>query len=50
MTSAQLSSPTIFIGLGNPGEKYNRSRHNVGYHFLDLLAEKYKASAFKPES
>jgi len=50
MTSAQLSSPTIFIGLGNPGDKYNRSRHNVGYHFLDLLAEKYKASAFKPES
>ncbi len=50
MTSAQLSSPTIFIGLGNPGEKYNRSRHNVGYHFLDLLAEKYKVSAFKPES
>ena len=50
MTSAQLSSPTIFIGLGNPGEKYNGSRHNVGHHFLDLLAEKYKASAFKSES
>ncbi|SVD90646.1 uncharacterized protein METZ01_LOCUS443500, partial [marine metagenome] len=27
MTSAaQLSPPTIFIGLGNPGEKYNGSR------------------------
>ncbi len=50
MTSAQLSPPTIFIGLGNPGEKYNGSRHNVGHHFLDLLAEKYKASAFKSES
>ena len=50
MTSAQLSPPTIFIGLGNPGEKYNGSRHNVGHHFLDLLTEKYKAPAFKSES
>jgi len=50
MTLAQLSSPTIFIGLGNPGDKYNGSRHNVGHHFLDLLADKYKSSAFKPES
>ena len=50
MTSAQLSPPTIFIGLGNPGEKYNGSRHNVGYHFLRLLTEKYTASAFKTES
>ena len=50
MTSAQLSPPSIFIGLGNPGEKYNGSRHNVGYHFLDLLAEKYKAPVFKSES
>ncbi len=50
MTSTQLSPPTIFIGLGNPGEKYHGSRHNVGHHFLDLLAEKYKASAFKSES
>jgi len=50
MTLAQLSSPTIFIGLGNPGDKYNGSRHNVGHHFLNLLTDKYKASAFKPES
>ena len=50
MTLAKLSSPTIFIGLGNPGDKYNGSRHNVGHHFLNLLADKYKASAFKPES
>tara|TARA_Y100000588_G_scaffold394271_1_gene513858 strand:- start:2405 stop:2992 length:588 start_codon:yes stop_codon:yes gene_type:complete len=50
MTSAQLTFPKIFIGLGNPGEKYKGSRHNVGYHFLDLLAEEYMASAFKSES
>ena len=50
MTSDQLSPPMIFIGLGNPGEKYNGSRHNVGHHFLDLLVKKYSASAFKSES
>jgi len=29
----------IIIGLGNPGEKYKDTRHNVGYIALDSLAE-----------
>jgi len=27
----------IVVGLGNPGEKYENNRHNVGYHFVDYL-------------
>lgn len=27
----------LIIGLGNPGEKYKKSRHNVGFIFLDLI-------------
>jgi len=50
MTSAKLSPPTIFVGLGNPGEKYLKTRHNIGYWFLDLFADRHNASIFKSES
>jgi PTH1 family peptidyl-tRNA hydrolase len=29
------------MGLGNPGPKYQDSRHNVGYRCLELLARRY---------
>ncbi len=28
------------IGIGNPGDKYQLTRHNIGYIFLDYLADK----------
>ena len=32
----------VIVGLGNPGEKYRHTRHNLGFSFLDCLAENFK--------
>ncbi len=34
----------LIIGLGNPGEKYARTRHNIGWMVADALREQYAPS------
>ena len=31
----------VIVGLGNPGKKYENTRHNAGFMSIDALAEKY---------
>lgn len=31
----------LIVGLGNPGKKYEKTRHNIGFMVVDALANKY---------
>ena len=37
----------IIVGLGNPGDKYEKTRHNVGFNVIDLLAKEYSIDVSK---
>ena len=39
-----LESIKAIIGLGNPGKKYSKNRHNIGFRVVDALVEKYHGS------
>ena len=34
----------FLIGLGNPGKKYSKNRHNIGFILLENLSKKYNSN------
>lgn len=47
-TSSGLTAPRLIVGLGNPGETYRDTRHNIGFMVLDEIARRL-ATAFREE-
>lgn len=37
----------LIVGLGNPGREYNMTRHNIGFHTIDYIAEKLNVKVNK---
>src|SRR5579863_7088883 len=45
-----MSQPIqLIVGLGNPGEKYEKTRHNAGAWFVEELAQS-ASCALRPET
>lgn len=39
----------LIVGLGNPGEEYENTRHNAGFKVVDLLGDRHNARHWKSE-
>jgi len=37
----------LIVGLGNPGEKYEQTRHNLGFMVVEALARQFSISNFQ---
>tara|TARA_B100001123_G_scaffold190173_1_gene216990 strand:+ start:120 stop:698 length:579 start_codon:yes stop_codon:yes gene_type:complete len=43
------SNNLLIVGLGNPGKKYDKTRHNCGAEFVQLISDRLKVSLQKED-
>ena len=41
--SSALMDKFLIVGLGNPGEKYYNTRHNIGFELVDFICKKHES-------
>ena len=41
MNNSQIK---VIIGLGNPGNSYKNTRHNIGFRIVDSVAQEYNGT------